>query len=332
MKLRKFVCAILSCLLIACNSTAFAASPLDNVTLGELQDELNMYFIENALNISIGSEEFLEYITSQLIEGTDEKLASLPNYPLLHAYMAEYKIAADRIAAKEVMSARYNLECDYTENEADFYMHPDFLNKTIQDCRNEATEQENKEYPDDQGIASHMQYASYNASAAIAYARKYATSPNRTDYPYFSSDCTNFVSQCVFAGGMRMYGAPKQIGHESTTDKWYCDLFSEWHGNYEYVDYGYSTSWSVAGDFYAYWRNQCASSGSAYSSSSVLARTTAGSVIHLVSLETGKIYHSIILTRKSGGTATYCAHSFDRLDKDFSTVDDSSNDFRYINF
>ena len=333
MKFKKFLCAILSCLLISCNTIAFAATPQDDVTLGELQEELTKYFNDNGLDISIGSEEYLDYITSQLIEGKDEKLASLPNYSLLHAYMAEYKIDAERIAVEKGMNARYNLECDSMENESAFYTQPDFLNKTIQDCRNEAIQQENKEYLGNQGIIPLVQYARYNPSAAINYARNHAENPNRNDYPYFSNaDCTNFVSQCVVAGGMGMNGAPKQVGHENTTDKWYCSLFSEWHGNYEYVDYGYSTSWSVAGDFYAYWHNRSASSGAAYSSSDVLASTSAGSVVQLVSPQTGAIYHSIILTSNSGRTATYCGHSYNRYDQNFSTIDDTSNDFRYINF
>ena len=49
----------------------------------------------------------------------------------------------------------------------------------------------------------------YSISKAIKYAHNYAKNPNQ-DYPYLgnNSDCTNFVSQCVKAGGKEMKFAP----------------------------------------------------------------------------------------------------------------------------
>lgn len=46
----------------------------------------------------------------------------------------------------------------------------------------------------------------YNPNTAVQYARQYALHPNST-YPEFSSDCTNFLSQSLRAGGL-------------TDDKW----------------------------------------------------------------------------------------------------------------
>ncbi len=42
----------------------------------------------------------------------------------------------------------------------------------------------------------------YNASAAVMYAKKWALSRNRAYYNFDSigGDCTNFASQCIFAG------------------------------------------------------------------------------------------------------------------------------------
>lgn len=42
----------------------------------------------------------------------------------------------------------------------------------------------------------------FNISDGIAYATKYATSPNTSDYKKFSSDCTNFTSQILENGGI----------------------------------------------------------------------------------------------------------------------------------
>ncbi|MDR1113296.1 MAG: amidase domain-containing protein, partial [Bacteroidales bacterium] len=41
----------------------------------------------------------------------------------------------------------------------------------------------------------------YNPEAAAAYATRYCNTPNE-QYPYYNSDCANFVSQCLKAGGL----------------------------------------------------------------------------------------------------------------------------------
>lgn len=51
--------------------------------------------------------------------------------------------------------------------------------------------------------------ARYNREAAVAYAKKWWNSANPA-YPYFDVDCTNFVSQCLRAGGAPMYGYPNR--------------------------------------------------------------------------------------------------------------------------
>ena len=56
----------------------------------------------------------------------------------------------------------------------------------------------------------------YNRDAAILYAQKWANSFN-PQYPNFekigveNSDCANFVSQCLFAGGLAMKKALREI-------------------------------------------------------------------------------------------------------------------------
>ncbi len=48
-----------------------------------------------------------------------------------------------------------------------------------------------------------MALATYDRDAAVAYARKWALSrnPKYYDYEKLGGDCTNFVSQCLYAGG-----------------------------------------------------------------------------------------------------------------------------------
>ncbi len=69
-------------------------------------------------------------------------------------------------------------------------------------------------------------YAGYNQTDAAAYALTYAKNPNTTKYKYYpDSDCTNFVSQAMKAGGIKY----------------------DYNGNKEYKKwYKYSESWQWA--------------------------------------------------------------------------------------
>lgn len=64
----------------------------------------------------------------------------------------------------------------------------------------------------------------YSSSAAITYAATYAESPNAA-YPYYSSDCANFASQILYAGG------------KSQTAQWYSYKQSgTWYQSYAWKD------------------------------------------------------------------------------------------------
>lgn len=68
---------------------------------------------------------------------------------------------------------------------------------------------------------------SYNRDAAVAYANKWWNSYNPS-YETFQVDCTNYVSQCLFAGGAPMRGEPAR------EEGWW------------YKGGGWSFSWSVS--------------------------------------------------------------------------------------
>ncbi|WP_301171467.1 amidase domain-containing protein [Brevibacillus nitrificans] len=74
----------------------------------------------------------------------------------------------------------------------------------------------------------------YNPWNAVAYAERYWNSPNPA-YPHFTDDCTNFISQCLYAGGIPM-------------------LFSKEKGRGWWIRTGkggeWSYSWSVAHALY----------------------------------------------------------------------------------
>lgn len=80
--------------------------------------------------------------------------------------------------------------------------------------------------------------AAYNGDKAAKYALEYSSVPN-PDYNYFKEDCTNFVSQCLLAGGW------KETGKYKFTSKnaWYYDFGKR---------PGYSNTWAVANSLYAF--------------------------------------------------------------------------------
>ncbi len=76
----------------------------------------------------------------------------------------------------------------------------------------------------------------YNREKAVAYAMEWWNDYNPS-FPVFSVDCTNFVSQCLLAGGLEMWGKPdKGVGWWADKDNW-------------------SFSWSVAHSLYWYLRS-----------------------------------------------------------------------------
>lgn len=80
-------------------------------------------------------------------------------------------------------------------------------------------------------MANHI----YDRERAATYADEWWNKRN-LDFPIFEVDCTNFVSQCLLAGGAEMWGEPDRLaGWWYNGDMW-------------------SLSWSVAHSFYWYFK------------------------------------------------------------------------------
>lgn len=123
-------------------------------------------------------------------------------------------------------------------------------------------------------------YSGYNASSAVSYALKWALSRNPNYKNYDPNDCTNFVSQCVYAGG---------IPGSST---WYSR----------------STAWINVINFYNYMRKTGYTFGGDYSSGSRL-----GDVIQFYNSSKNTWSHAGIITGTTHGHGwAYSAHSINR--------------------
>lgn len=94
----------------------------------------------------------------------------------------------------------------------------------------------------------------YNATSAAKYARRWGESRNPKFEDFRSADCTNFVSQCLLAGGKAKTipdDAMKKYC-KSTTKYWY--MIGPF-GRYCNIWY-YSTAWSTVSHFYTYWTSK----------------------------------------------------------------------------
>lgn len=87
--------------------------------------------------------------------------------------------------------------------------------------------------------------SAYNPADAAAYADQWVNGSN-PNYPAFSDDCTNFVSQALFAGAHSWVG-PVPPGVPSGTQ---VDDDAQWWVDAVANPFGYTYSWSVADDLW----------------------------------------------------------------------------------
>lgn len=128
--------------------------------------------------------------------------------------------------------------------------------------------------------------------AAIAYAEKWWNSRNPSYTDYNDEDCTNFVSQCIYAGGY------------STDNSWYPN----------------SVSWINVVSFYDHMTEN-----SKYGYDENYLVCNLGDIVQLKPSNGSRYNHSVIITKiDSNGNLYYCAHSNNRQDYALSNAYPSS--------
>ncbi len=177
-------------------------------------------------------------------------------------------------------------------------------------------------------------YASYDADAAVRYANQYAETPNNAQYHYFSgSDCTNFVSQCVVAGGVSMRNSQNYYLKRAVIK----DDEAWFHGTDGY-HYLATQSWTVVNEFYLYWRKH---SGATYSENCTVHQlkkiVKKGDIIQASDGE--KFGHSVICTENYNLKNSYDAekiilayHSRNRKNVTLRDFDMNYNDRKTVTY
>ncbi|MDW0108558.1 amidase domain-containing protein [Sporosarcina aquimarina] len=140
----------------------------------------------------------------------------------------------------------------------------------------------------------------YDREAAVWYANKWWDGRN-PQYPSFDVDCTNYISQCLRAGGAPMHGGPARDRGWWITD-------SNW-----------SFSWSVAHSLRWYL------AGSTRGLTAVQVGSAEelglGDVIAYDFQGDGRFDHTTIVTAKDGASPLVNAHTYDALKRSWDYKD-----------
>ena len=270
---------------------------------------MNAYIEEKYPNIVIGSTAYVEFLTEQLMYESDLELKSRNNYPDFELYMSVFLAEAnnpDKMRRQEMNDGSIVLQFNDVIKQ-----------RTLEELRMEI---ERQETVDEDGALNFDEFAEsdistfasvYSPSEAVAYAQKYALGYNSAAYDVFSSDCTNFVSQCLVAGGKTRTKPSNytRLGAiYETTSYWY-SMHSPSIKDKFYV----STSFIRVRDFYTYWKTRGALVTTGLTKAQLQSKAQKGDIVQLKNAE-GSWYHSIIITSGSKGSWKYCGHTSNRKD------------------
>lgn len=154
--------------------------------------------------------------------------------------------------------------------------------------------------------------ARYVAADAVKYAKDWALKTNAS-YPRFVNDCTNFVSQCLLAGGWKMVGG--SCSDRKSDSAW-------WYGDWSCVLPGVRATytWSGAQNLF----NFMTASGRGASLPRV-SDLEEGDVLQMEftaddpteRYNIGRVGHSMMVTGKHDGNIFLSYHTGDHLDEPF---------------
>ncbi|MFD3204319.1 amidase domain-containing protein, partial [Bacillus sp. LR_5] len=176
--------------------------------------------------------------------------------------------------------------------------------------------------------------SSYSVSKAQAYARKWYNGRNK-NYANFTGsggDCTNYVSQILYAGGKKekQDSSAEPFWITSTTSYWYSFINRKGIGKAFRQGRAISTSWVRVSDFGAYWaRTQTVKT---YSNvNDVVKNAKPGDVVQFMKKGRSTYFHTMFVYGKSGGTLQLSGHSDDYLKRNIKKVQNIKR-YRLIKF
>lgn len=295
------------------------------MTVAELADMAQNYLSENYDGIQIASADF-QNLVKEMFQGDSYPLAKMAkedaDFGALYLYMCIYydENINDETGnfANNATQPLANTTMEKTLNQV---FEGDFDRNFQETATMEVLHEVTKNSLTKGGPANPM-----NGSSIQAYAQKWANSFNTNAYVTQESDCTNFASQCLYAGGLAME-------HNNASDKTangYVDTTARWFyfNNSSTKKYSASTSWVRVVDLYTYLSPDYAvfetSDGATMSKYLNKGFLLQGKPV------IGKYRHSVIVTKNSDGELCYCGHSDPRLDEPISTFYDGFDTYRVV--
>ncbi|MGE8037578.1 amidase domain-containing protein [Lysinibacillus sp. NPDC093692] len=143
----------------------------------------------------------------------------------------------------------------------------------------------------------------YNRQAAVQYANLWWNRRNPA-FPNFTVDCTNYISQCLLAGGAPMRGAPNR------GKGWWLQ-----HGNWSF-------SWSVAHSLR--WYLEGSTTGLKGRRVQSAEELELGDIIFYDFQGDGRVDHSVIVTSIQNGIPYVNAHTSDSINRSYFYEDSTA--------
>ncbi|MFB7640466.1 amidase domain-containing protein, partial [Peribacillus butanolivorans] len=152
-------------------------------------------------------------------------------------------------------------------------------------------------------------------------------SRNSFQYQSQNNDCTNFVSQILFAGGKSKKKPSPVPASTSNTKYWY----SYMNNDGKVPTFKKSTSWINVSDFYAFW-SKTQSTKASTSKKTLISYAKVGDVIQFKKDSATRYSHSMFVYEKSDGTLYLSGHTSNYLKKNFKNIDKKWVKYRVIKF
>ena len=278
MFIKKFLAICTTVAIISTNALVATASTktintkdVSNYTVQELEDVFNDYCVENDLTLTKNTSEYETYLRDFLL---DENY-SIDNDEIIkqiRAYAAIY-------LNKDYLSSQENSNNNLVKKV--LLEHNTFDSLTVSDVKS-ITEEDDR-ISKNEMLKSTKSYSGYSPSSAISYAKRHAYSPNSNyaDFTSYGGDCTNFVSQAIYAGKVRQV-----VGSNYGTNGWFYKTSTN-----------RSATWTGANQFGNYWRGKVGYVSGRYKTD-IIPKAKAGDVIQYKEGATGLRYHSLIVTQK----------------------------------
>lgn len=318
-KLLFFLSLIFVLVFVGSNASQVQAKDPDDYKLVEIQQILLDYFKDNNIEFEVGSEEYIEYLLSQQLDNIDNKLSNHPNYDIIDYYIGEYLYQLNQNQGESTP-----INSDYWE------ITIGELKKEIE-IRNEDEEKFEQKLKELQLELPYLAASTYDRTKVSNYAKQYATK-NNPSYKRYNANCTNFVSQAVYAGG-KTQTKPSNIknGIIDTTSYWYNNNYYDCTGsNNCYWRDKISTSWIRVTDFYSYWTSKGMGATTSTNKSTIISNANVGDVIQFKN-KSGW-FHSVVVNRKANDTVYISSNDSDYYDQNFKKRGNDLDSYRVINF